>query len=297
MNTIGAALGKSALLHIGLVVILGTSMHFAPPKTPDPVANDLSSIEAVTVDQASLEKQLQQIRNQNLAKQQAEEKRVRELEQRAAEAQKRRKQEEVRIKNLEQSKKRKEEEKRKADQAAADARKKQKKEKERAQKLEQERLRKEKERKAAEKKAKEAKEKREREEKALKEAERKKREAQEKAEQERLMEEQLQKEQAARNKRRQQVVLSEVGKYQALIKQKIQRNWRQQEFMKGKYCRLNLRLASNGLVTQITVLEGDEIVCQSAQTAIYKIDTLPVSSEPDVFEEMKSINLTLGDRE
>ncbi|NCT46427.1 MAG: cell envelope integrity protein TolA, partial [Paraglaciecola sp.] len=144
-----------------------------------------------------------------------------------------------------------------------------------------------------EEKARIAKEKREKEEKALKEAERKKREAKEQAEQEKALQEQLAAEQAARQQRRNKQVLTEVQKYEALIRQTIQRNLIVDDAMKGKSCRLNIRLASNGLVTQVNELSGDPILCRAAKSAVYKSDTLPVSPEADVYEKLKDINLTV----
>ena len=130
-------------------------------------------------------------------------------------------------------------------------------------------------------------------EKALKEAERKRQEAKDKAAQEKLLDEQLQAEQAARQQRRNKQVLSEVQKYQALIKQTIQRNLIVDDAMKGKSCRLNIRLASNGLVTQVTELGGNTILCRAAKAAVFKSDTLPVSKEADVYQQLREINLTV----
>ena len=87
--------------------------------------------------------------------------------------------------------------------------------------------------------------------------------------------------------------MGELQKYTALIKQKIQQYLIVDQAMKGKSCRLNIKLASNGLVTKVNVLQGDQILCRAAQNAVYKAETLPVSSEPDVLEQLKDINLTV----
>ncbi|MFT5313749.1 MAG: colicin import membrane protein, partial [Paraglaciecola sp.] len=187
--------------------------------------------------------------------------------------------------------------KKKAERAAVAAREKQKKDQAKAKQLKQERIEKDQKRREVQDNAKREKIQREKEQQALKAAERKRQDALEKAEQEKLLAEQLQTEQAARQQQQQQQrskqVLSEVQKYQALITQVIQRNWITDDSMKGKFCRLNIRLASNGLVIQVKELAGDTIVCRSAKAAVLKSDTLPVSKEADVYQELKDINLTV----
>ena len=115
----------------------------------------------------------------------------------------------------------------------------------------------------------------------------------EKAEQEKIMAEQLRAEQDARQRSRQKQVLSETQKYQALIRQSIERNWITDDSMRKKPCRLNIRLASNGLVLSVKKLSGDDIVCRSVESAVLKAGTLPVSSDPAVFDKLKNINLTV----
>jgi len=110
---------------------------------------------------------------------------------------------------------------------------------------------------------------------------------------EQMLQEQLAREAASRAKVRQQQVLSEVDKYKALIMQRIQQNLLIDENMKGKECRLNLRLAFNGLVTQAQPLGGETLVCDAALRAIRIAETLPVSSDRDVYEQLKNINLTI----
>lgn len=280
------SLWKSVALHLVLLVLLAVSVNFhTPMQTPD--LPQMNVVQAVAIDKAVIDAQAKRIQDKKDAEKRAERQRLAEIERKAREAEKKRQQEKERARQVELDKKRKAEEKRKADAAAAEAKRKAA-EKKRAEKAEAERKRKEQERLKAEKAAKE---KREREKKA--EDERKRREAQERAEMERQMQEQLQAEQAAQQRRRSQQVLTELQKYTALIKQAIQRNLIVDQSMKGKSCRLNIRLASNGLVTQVRILNGDAILCRAAQTAVYKAETLPVSPEPDVYEKLRDINLTV----
>lgn len=107
-------------------------------------------------------------------------------------------------------------------------------------------------------------------------------------------EEQLAKQLAAEQAaQRQQEILSERDKYRALIKQRIEANLFVNDGFRGKRCRLNIRLAPGGLVLKVTVLEGDEQLCRAARTAISNSGDLPVSRNPDVFAELKNINLTV----
>jgi colicin import membrane protein len=292
MQKFSIPLSLSVFLHVAVGVVLTVSIAF----THDPqeeVTFDTPIIDAVVVDQNTLEKQVKKIKDDQNAQRQREEQRVKELERRAEEAELKRRQKESQVADLEKQTQNQLNEKKKAEQAAVEAREKQKQEKAKTAALEEERKRKEQEKLKAEEQAKAAKEKREKEEKALKEAERKKQEAAEKAAQERMLEEQLQAEQATRQQKRNKQVLSEVQKYEVLIKQTIQRNLIVDDAMKGKSCRLNIRLASNGLVTQVKELSGDTVLCRAAIAAVKKSDTLPVSTEADVFEKLRDINLTV----
>ena len=104
----------------------------------------------------------------------------------------------------------------------------------------------------------------------------------------------LRKFKSERTQKRNKQVLTEVQKYQALIKQTIQRNLIVDDAMKGQSCRFNIRLASNGLVIQVKELGGDPLVCRAGKTAILKAVELPVSDEPDVYEKLRDINFTFA---
>jgi colicin import membrane protein len=65
------------------------------------------------------------------------------------------------------------------------------------------------------------------------------------------------------------------------------------ETMKGKSCRLNIKLAFSGLVTRVKVLSGESKICQAAERAVLKAETLPVSKEQDVYQQLRDINLTV----
>lgn len=302
---------KSLLLHLGIIVFLVVSanFHMPAPKVMEVTLNPAmpepeKAVSAVTVDQQKVEQKIAELKKQEEAKKQAEAKRIRDLERRANDARKQREAEDRRLKKLEQQRRAKEKEKAEAEAQAKKAREIQEKERAKAKQAE-------KQKQEAEAAAKAAAEKRKAEEEALKkaeaerkrkaaeaEAERKRKEAEaerkrQQALQEQMLQEQLAAEQAARNKIRQQQVLSEVDKYKALIMARIQQTLLIDEKMKNKQCRVNIRLGFNGLVTQVTSLGGDKLVCEAALRAVRMADTLPVSPDKDVFEQLKNINLTI----
>ena len=130
------------------------------------------------------------------------------------------------------------------------------------------------------------------------EKERKKKAAEETARQEALereMQAQMDAEAAELAAANQQQIASEVDKYVTLIRGKIYRNWITPE--KTGYCSFKINLSQGGLIIGVSVLDGDPQHCESGQRAIYKSDPLPVSKDPAVFAELKSIKLTLGEKE
>ncbi|MDU0114369.1 cell envelope integrity protein TolA [Psychrosphaera aquimarina] len=303
---------KSFGVHIFFGVILALSFNFTAPEK-EPEVPEISAIDAVVIDQASLDKQVSKIKQQKLDAKAAEEKRVKDLEVRAEEAKRN-------LQKLEKQKTNSERAAADAKKKAAEEKKKALAEKRKAENATQERIKREKEadkaqkealaakrnKEAQEKAAEDAKKKKEAEQKALKEAEaeriRKEEEAKRKKEQEiqeakeqaireKMMQEQLAQEQSARNKIRQKYVLTEKQKYTALIMGRIQQYLIVDDSMKGQSCSLNIKLAFSGLVTSVNIISGDNKVCKAAERAVLKAETLPVSKEPDVYQELKDISL------
>lgn len=299
------ALSFSIVLHLVVALLMGLGDFSSPPKpTPQQVASaqakslkKVKPIEAVAVDKQKFLQQVDKIRKKKAAAKSAEIKRIKALEKRAVNAKKSRKKEQDRIRRLERERKIKEREKRKADKAAKIA-------KAKAKAAVKDRKNKEALTRKADKAADDAKARRIKEEKAAKKAEqlrkkkiaerkRKEKEAKERAEQERLLEQQLAEEMANRKKARRQQMMSEIQRYTALISQAIQRNLiTDKASMAGKSCKLTISLAPSGFVTNVVKGVGDRIVCDAAQKAVYKAGTLPVSKDPDVFKEMRTISLT-----
>ncbi|MGK0411056.1 MAG: colicin import membrane protein [Shewanella psychromarinicola] len=303
----------SAGIHIGFIVILALGISFDDkPKQMQTAAASAPAMQAIVIDQQKVNDRVEQLKKQKQDVANQEKVRQAELERKALEARREREREQDKIRTLEIQRKQKEQETQKANDAAKAAQAKQRLEKDRADKAEIVRKQKEQEQKIAEDAAKLASEKRKQEEAAAKkaqqerqradderkrkeEAERKRKaEADTKARQEREMAEAMSAEQDSLSKTRNRQVLSEVDKYKAMIIATIQRNLVVDESMRGKSCRVFIRLASDGFVTTSQTLDGDQVVCRAAKASINKAGRLPVSPEPAVYQQLKEINLTVS---
>lgn len=293
----------SVALHLGIVIILVAGFKFSPSipesmevnfagevseniaepedEKSEPLQREI--VEATAVDKSAVSARAKELREAAAERQ----RQVEILEKRAEEAKKQREAEQQRQRELELKQKAERERlakeredalkrKQEAEKAAEAAEKRRKAEEEAARKAEEERKRREEEARRLE------------EERKRKEAEER-----ERAERERQLQEELERERQARAAARSRQLQSEVGKYKALIKQTVQRRLITDPSMRGKECRVNIRLASSGFVVSVNVLSGDTAVCQATQNAVLKAGTLPVSDDPEVFDELKDINLTV----
>ncbi|MGS0696838.1 cell envelope integrity protein TolA [Shewanella sp. 0m-4] len=293
----------SAGIHIGVIIILILGVDFSEKPKVQPQAS-APAVQAVVIDQKRVAEHVEKLKAEKREAERKEKARQDEADRRVREARKEREREQAQIKRLEQERKQKEIETKNAADAAKAAQLKQKQENERAAKAEADRKQKEAERKASEEAAKKAADKRKTEEAAAKKAEderkrkaeaERKRKAEEQArrEQEQMMQEALAAEQAALSQTRNKQVMTEVQRYTSMIKATIQRNLVVDESMRGKSCRVFIRLANDGFVTASQTLDGDSVVCRAAKAAINKAGRLPVSNEPDVYNKLKEINLTV----
>lgn len=291
-------LAKSLGLHLAIVVVLVFGADFS--SKPEMVSVSLETegqapVEAVAIDQQQLNARIEQMQQERDAAKAAEEKRIRDLERRAQQAEKNRAAEEARLKRVAEEKRKADAETKKAQAAAADAKKRQQQENAKAREAEQARIVKEQERQKAEAAAKAAEQKRQAEqdaaEKAAAERARKAEAARQQAEQERAMQEQLAKEAQARAAARARQAATEIDRYKAMISNTINQNLYKDESMRNRSCSVNIRLATTGFVTSVNVLSGDKTVCDAAVRALNRIGTLPMSSDPDVYRELKDITL------
>ena len=292
----GLPLGLSIGLHLLIAAVLLTSIDFSD-KPPAPPHSDGQVITAKAVDSKVVEQQVKRLKAEKAAEQQAEADRQRKLEQQ-------RQNELKRIAELKRQRAQEEQQRQAAEKAAQQAKVQQQQEAQKARQLELQRQQKEAEAKKAEAAAKAAAEKQRKEEAAAKAAAEKRRK--EEAERQRKAEEarrkkaaeaqlakQMEAEAAARAKARQQQVLSELQKYQALINQTIKRNFIRDDSMRGKEAKLQITLAPSGLVLDVKYVSGDRAIFEAAQRAVWKAGTLPVSKDPQVFAQMRQVNITM----
>ncbi|QJR82712.1 cell envelope integrity protein TolA [Alteromonas pelagimontana] len=259
-----AAIYKSVGVHLLIAAVLLISVSFSHDPLPAPATN-APVIKATFID-------AQAIADQKRAKEQAE-------------AQARAKEQEAERQRQAKQAAERQRQKEAAAKQAAQKRAQEKRQAEEAEKQRQLELK--------ELAAQQAKERKEKEAQERAAAEKRRKEAQEKAEMERIMQEQLAAEQAAQQQRRAKQVMSEVERYQALIQQTIMRYLIEDSNFDGKRCRLNIRLATTGLVTKVSVVDGDPALCRAAQSAVLRPDRMPMSEAPDVYAELKNINLTV----
>ncbi|AWB68560.1 cell envelope integrity protein TolA [Saccharobesus litoralis] len=290
-------------VHIVIGVVLLFSFEIAPPAVKQIEAEgELSKVDekgalkpdivkAVSVNKAEMEKQIKRIQAQKEAKQQAEENRIRDLERRAQKAQNQINKNQKKIKDLDQQKKQAEAEAKAAKERQVKESARAKEFKKAAEAEQAAKQRAEKEAAEAKKRAEEAKKKAEQE---AAERKRKEQEAAEKAEIERFMAEQLAAEQAALKKAKRSQILTEKQKYERLIHDSIKANLISDEIYKGKSCKLNIRLAPSGFVIGVRKLGGFELLCKAAERAVIQTETVPVSKDPDVFVEIKDIDITFA---
>jgi len=281
----------SLLAHVAIVALLAFNFQFSKVDlSQNKQSSPTKQINATSVNSKNVEKLVKKLKQKDIDKKNKEIERLRKLKSEEERSRKRRIEEEnkaaeAKKKQADSERKRKLEEKK-----AADAKKKRiADDKARKKKIAEDKRKKE----EADKKAKaEAERKRKKKEaddkKKREEAARKKKEAEEKAAQEALereMDQQMADEAAALAEANHQQVLTEVDKYNLLIRNKIKRNWIAPE-QKGS-CIFRIGIAPGGLITGITVLSGDSQHCDSGRRAINKSEPLPVSSDPDVFAVLK----------
>jgi len=300
------ALFISIGLHIVLIAGLVLGDFTRETKPLKKISTPMKPIDAVLIDANKLQEAINKrnkIKKQKADKKAAEKKRLRQIEKRAEDDKKRRAKEKAKIKKREQQRKKKAQEKKRADKAAKDAKVKA------AKQAKADKIRKQKkqERQKAEAAAAKVRSKRIKEEKAvqakkaeelkkkkLAEKKRKELEAKERAIQEEFLAQEMAAEMATRNNARQQQLMSEVERYGALITNIINQNMiSDRSTMEGKSCKLKISLASSGFVTDVKTISGDAVVCDAAERAVFKANTLPVSKDPEVFNKMRNIGVTV----
>jgi len=266
-------------LHVIAAALLVFSFSFTDIIKPP--HQDISIVNAVTVDKSQVDKELQRLKQEDEKKKLEEQQRLAELEKKAAEEKK--KSEDLKKQRLEEEKK------------LFEAKKK----KEQEQKLREEEQKKladlEKQKQELEKQKK-----LEEEKKVLAEAEQKKKAAElkkleeerKKAEAEKALQAQLDAE-AAEEQQQQDISLQQ--KIIAEIANQVRRNFNQTGLPPGLQCKVNIRLLPGGDVINVNVVQssGNDIFDRRALTAVQK--SSPFSSVPDdleIFERIKIRDIT-----
>lgn len=269
----------AVLVHVVFVGLLVFSLEWT--KAPDMPGVHEEIVQAVTVDESRVQKELEKIRQAEDKKRRQEETRKKQLEDQAKKAREKRQQEEQRLADL---KKKREQEQKQA--LAEEKQRKTEAEKlKKAQELEKQRLAELQKKKEAEaRQIRELEEKRKKEED---EVQRKQIEAE--------MQEQLKKEQAALEARQSKAVQGEVGKYTALIRQKVSGSWLQPtNFQDGSSCVVLVKVLPTGDVVDVRVTQctGGALFQRSVESAVRKASPLPMSPDPAVYNKMREIEFT-----
>lgn len=284
-------LALSFAIHIVLAAVLLLGDFSLPPKPTQPSAQ-AEPIQAVVVDRGKVEAQINKIKKQKAD----DAKKLKDLEDSIATAKTKRKNEELRIKNLERQRKKKEQEKRAADNAA-------KKAKAKANAADKLRKQKELEKQRADKAAADARAKRVKEEAAAKKAEdlrkkkaaerkRKELEARERAEQQKRLEQQMAEDMANRQQARRQQMMTEVEKYTGIFYGLILRNLQGEH--KGNSCSVTVHLTLEGSIKYVVVNSGGKIICDATENAVYRVNKFPMSDDVDVNKELVEVKLTFA---
>ena len=269
-------------LALHAVVISALVVNFDAERTPvfKPQPRE-NIVEAVTVDEQAVELELQRLREQELEKQRAMEKKLKDLEQQTSAVEERRKEEEKKKQAAER--KRKEEEKRKAE-----AERKRKEEERRTaserQRIEQEKLKAQAELKRIEEENRKAQAEQARleEEKRKAEAERKRKEEEQKKQAaEQAKRQQLAQEQRAQDSKTLQNIVAEI--YQV-----VTGNFNKTGLPKGLECVLSVHTVPGGEVISVAVnkTSGNEVFDRRAVTAVEKASPLPLPADPAVFDRL-----------
>jgi len=94
--------------------------------------------------------------------------------------------------------------------------------------------------------------------------------------------------------------LAKVGKYGALIRQKISRSWnRPPGTAKGLQSIVRVRLVPGGEVLEATVVRssGVSLFDLSVKHAVYKASPLPIPPDPELFDYFRDIEFLFNPEE
>jgi len=279
----------AVLVHLLLIGMLLISLDWSPKagllggKKPEPV------MQAVVVDEAKVQAEMDKLQQAEQRKKQQEEERNRQLEKKAQEAKKAREREQRRIAELKKKQTEEREKLKQAEQKRLAAEKEKR-------KIEEQRRKREEEMAALERKRKE-------EEKRLAEAEAKRKEEQErqrKLEEEQALQEQIAQEQQRLQEERDRQARTLMDQYIGIIRQKVTRNWlRPPGAPSGLSCTVAVRLIPGGEVidAKVTVSSGNSLFDRSVETAVLKASPLPLPPDPSLFPRFRELRFVFNPEE
>ncbi len=275
-------------IHVFVAALLLVSFNFDLGKITQPASRPQSTpVQATVVTEAEVQKQLDVIANKEEKKKLEEElaqKKLQDILQKTKEAEQKKQQEQQKlaeIKKQKEAEKKKALEKKKAEELAR------KKKAEQIKKEELAQAQKEKER-LAKAKAEEERKRLEAEKKKQTELARKKKEEEEKRAKELALQQKLEEE------RQQAAFQSLLAQYEPIIRQKVSRNWnRPSSTQSGIAAQVSVRLTATGEVisAKITRSSGNSVFDRSVENAVYKASPLPIPQESGINEKFRNLNL------
>ncbi|WP_150137754.1 cell envelope integrity protein TolA [Candidatus Enterovibrio escicola] len=90
---------------------------------------------------------------------------------------------------------------------------------------------------------------------------------------------------------REQQVANEVTEWSGRFVSIIQKNWIVDSSMDGHKCRLNLKLAPDGLVIDVLTISGSPELCRSAIASVTKVSKFTMPLDVDVVTKLRDLNL------
>jgi len=282
----------AVLVHLVLLAVLVFSLDWAPSIKPS-VSSKPAPVQAVVVDAAKLDAQVQHRKQVEEQKQRAEQEKLKRIEEQAKAVEQKRVQEKQRAAELKrlQEERRKQVEVEKKRKAEAAAKQKAEAEKKRKAEAEKKRLE-EQQRKAEAEKKRQEKEQREAEAKAKADAERKRQEEEARKAAEAEMQARLAAEQERLATQRRSAMQRMIDEYVLYIQERVQRSWiRPPSSGTELSCTVEVRLIPGGEVidAQIVRSSGNAAFDRSVEAAVFKASPLPVPPDPEVMEQFRSL--------
>lgn len=287
----------AVLVHLLLLAVLVFSLDWAPSIKPS-ASSKPAPVQAVVVDAAKLDAEVQRQKQQEQQKERAAQEKLKRMEDEARAAEQKRVQEEKRVADLkhQQEQRKQAEEKRKTEAAAAqktEAEKKRKAEAEKQRREEQQRKAEaEKKRQAEQRRKAEAEKKRQEEEQRKAEAEKQRRENEARKAAEAEMQARLAAEQERLATQRRSAMQRMIDEYVLYIQEKVQRSWIRPPSSGGELsCTVEVRLIPSGEVidAQIVRSSGNTAFDRSVEAAVFKASPLPVPPDAEVMQQFRSL--------